>query len=300
VSLIGEGDPRGVGDRVSLVLAALIVLFLSLVFRGFLVEPWRIERTVIELELPRLPAPLKEARIVILSDLHTQSWGYRELFIADQLRRHPPDLLLLSGDLISNSGGVNTVLEVLGSVHPRMGVFFVRGNNEVEEIADQQGFIERLTKLGWTILMNEHRKIEGAGEEFYIAGVDDPNNDLDRLDKALEGIPSGAFTVLLAHTPEPFPEAVQAGVNLVVSGHTHGGQVQVPVLGPPWVDTPRTGRMYTSGVYREEGSTLIVSRGVGWSILPLRLFCSPQLIELRLRATSCGPTRGPLSRDGPS
>ncbi|MBI4860218.1 MAG: metallophosphoesterase [Candidatus Riflebacteria bacterium] len=262
--------------------AGLVALALVWSYRGFLVEPWRIERSVLRLPVPNLPPGLIGKRILFLSDLHTQAWGYRELFVAEVLRRRPPDLVIVTGDLISSPVGVPVVLELFGPASPPMGIFFVRGNNEIEELPDPDAFAERLRGLGWTVLCNEHRVIDDPAGRFCIAGVDDPNNRRDDLAKALHGIPHGMFTLLLSHTPEPFLEAAGRGVELVLAGHTHGGQVRLPGIGALWTDTPRCGRRYSAGVYREGGATMVVHRGIGWSVLPLRLYCPPEVLELEL------------------
>ena len=104
--------------------------------------------------------------------------------------------------------------------------------------------------------------------------------------------------ILLSHTPETFPDAKARGIALTLAGHTHGGQVQFPFVGPLWGDTPRTGRRYVAGVFEEGRSTLVVSRGIGWSLLPLRFLCTPELIELRLRPSQ--ETRAPAGDTSPA
>ena len=263
-------------------LVALVLL--ACAYRGFLVEPWLIEHTVLELELPGVPPALAKARIWFVTDLHMASWGWRELFIAEKLRRMPPDLLICTGDLLSSPSGIEPVFELLGDLKPPMGVWYVRGNNEVEELDHSSRFLERLRERGWRVLQNQHVRVSDPGGAWLMVGVDDPNNELDNLEQALTGAPEGLFTLLLSHTPETFPEAKKRGIALTLTGHTHGGQVQAPFIGPLWGDTPRTGRRYVAGVFREGDSTLVVSRGIGWSILPLRFLCKPELIELKLRA----------------
>lgn len=276
-------------------LASAVVLLIALAcaIRGFLVEPWLMQHTVLELELPGVPPGLARARIWFLTDLHMASWGWRELWIAETLRRNPPDLLFCTGDLLSGPRGVEPVIELMGGLAPPMGVWYVRGNNEVEELDKPSAFLERLRGLGWRVLQNQHLRVSDSGGGWVIAGVDDPNNELDDLDEALAGAPPGLFTILLSHTPETFPEARDRGIALTLSGHTHGGQVQVPLLGPLWGDTPRTGRRYLAGVFREAASTLVVSRGIGWSVLPLRFLCTPELIELKLALAPPPETSAP-------
>jgi predicted MPP superfamily phosphohydrolase len=263
-------------------LIALAAVGLACAYRGFLIEPWRIHHHVLELPLHGVPPALARARILFLTDLHTAGWGWREVFMSEVLRRNPPDMLILTGDLLSGPAGVEPSLELLSAVKPPLGTWYVRGNNEVEELADGPAWMARLRGLGWNVLQNDHRIVEHPEGGWAMAGVDDPNNELDRIDEALKGIPPGTFTILLSHTPETWPDARAAGVALTLSGHTHGGQVQFPIVGPLWGDTPRTGRKWVAGVFSEERSTLVVSRGIGWSIMPLRFLCTPEVIELKL------------------
>ena len=269
-------------------------------YRGFCVEPWRIEHRVIELDLPGCPPGLARARIFFITDLHMAGWGWRELFIAETLRRNPPDLVLCTGDLLSSPSGIAPVLELLGDLKPPMGFWYVRGNNEVEELTHESRFLETLRDRGWRVLQNQFVRVSDPGGGWVIAGVDDPNNELDDLGKALEGAPADTFTLLLSHTPETFPDAIRRGIALTLSGHTHGGQVQLPWIGPLWGDTPRTGLRYVSGVFREGGSTLVVSRGIGWSLLPLRFLCKPELIELKLRPAPAPGTPAPAGGTPPA
>jgi uncharacterized protein len=278
----------------------LALVLVACAYRGFVVEPWAIEHRVLTLTLPGVPPSLARARILFLTDLHTAGWGWREVFIAQVLRDRPPDMLILTGDLISSAGGVEPALELLGDVKPPLGVWYVRGNNDVEELPDGPAWMARLRGLGWNVLQNSHQRVDDPEGPYVIAGVDDPNNELDRIDEALAGIAPGTFTILLSHTPETFPDAIRANVALTLSGHTHGGQVQFPLFGPIWGDTPRTGIRWVAGTFREGASTLVVSRGIGWSLLPLRFLCKPEVIELALAPEASPGTPAPAGGSAPS
>lgn len=272
------------------VVLVLGVAAAALAYRMFLVEPWRIGTTSHTFDWPDLPSKFDGLRILFLTDLHTSGWGWREVFMRSELERCDHDMLVVTGDLISSPSGIEPALQLLGDQRPPLGIWYVRGNNEVEELDHKAGFLNRLVDLGWNVLMNGHRVLERESDRLVVAGVDDAKNRLDDLGAALGGVnPARDFVLLLSHTPETFDDAACRGVRLVLAGHTHGGQLRWPWLGAPWVDCPRTGLKFQCGVYRSGESVMVLSRGIGWSVLPVRLFCTPEVIRVTLKRT---PTSG--------
>lgn len=239
---------------------------------------FEMEHRRIALRLAGLPESLAGKRILQLSDLHVGEWTYKEVFIRHRIRECRADLVAITGDLISNTRGIQPALDLLEGISAPLGVWFVPGNNEIEEI-ELEPFIEKLGKLGIRTLVNEAAPLaDGA----WICGVNDPSLEKDDLTRALEKVPPKAFRLLLAHSPEIFYQASDSGVELTLSGHTHGGQVRLPYLGALWADTQRSGLEFVMGHYRRARSQLHVTRGVGTSMLPLRFLCPPELLEFEL------------------
>ncbi len=187
-------------------------------------------------------------------------------------------MIVITGDLLSSGKGIPAILELLEGLQAPMGVWFVPGNNEIEEI-ELMPFVEQLSGLGIRTLLNEAVEI---APDFWLVGTNDPSLDKDDLPMALRQVPPGAFRLLLSHSPEVFYQASDAGVELTLSGHTHGGQVRFPFLGALYADTHRTGLQFVMGEYRRKDSVLWVSPGVGMSLLPIRFLSPPEILEFEV------------------
>lgn len=238
----------------------------------------RLER--ITLRCPNLPPALDGLRIGQLSDMHL---GMR--FAAEntrwavaQLAREAPDLLALTGDFVSYDHAIAELPHVLaGLPRPRLGAYAVPGNHDYWEGVPE---IRRaLAPLGVTFLINQHRLVELGGAQLVVAGVDDQWDGEPDMAATLAGAPAGAFRLLLAHCPDAADEAAQHGVDVQLSGHTHGGHIRLPGLGAFCL--PRYGWRYPVGHEQVGRTQLYVSRGIGG--LPLRLGCAPEVTVLTLR-----------------
>jgi predicted MPP superfamily phosphohydrolase len=221
-------------------------------------------------------------RILQLSDIH------HSLFVpVDQVaavvelsNRLQPDLVALTGDFVSYSrSSIEPVAEILGSLRARSGVVAVLGNHDFRVGADA---LERaLRRQGIQVLRNRHRLLQRRGAALYLAGVDDYGYGAD-LGKAMRGIPPGAATILLAHNPRLVTAAACRGVGLVLAGHTHGGQVNLPLLGTVYGRSPEQMR-FKSGWDRLGATQIYVSRGIGTIVLPLRWRCPAEVPLLELQ-----------------
>lgn len=244
--------------------------------------PSDVEVTRERLAFADLPGELDGMRIVFVSDLHhRRRAGFREGWVRSVVPRLEPDLILLGGDMVEHGRGTAPFLEMLGEWDPPLGIYAVFGNNEHRH-ADVRGMRGLMEARGVRVLQNQHVVARRGTERFVVAGCDDPHTYNDDLDRTLKGAPPGAFVLLLVHTPQRFPEAARRGVPLVFSGHTHGGQVRFPGIGALWCHTEGTGTRYQQGVYAEGASRLVLSKGVGTSVLPIRLFARPEVVLVEL------------------
>ena len=219
------------------------------------------EPKVIETEVrsPRLPEELDGFRIVLVTDLHVDSRRSRDYLprIVERMNGLKPDLVAIAGDFADGrAADIAPRLEALRALKANYGVFGVAGNHEY--YSDYKGYMAILPSLGVTMLENSHRMIR---PDFAVAGITDPAAHRRRLPMpdlpgALNGIPGNAFVLLLAHRPRFFAEAAKRGVDLQLSGHTHGGLVWG--LGPL---IARTNGGFVAGLYRIDDSALYVSRG---------------------------------------
>ena len=238
----------------------------------------------LELRLARWPAPLDGFRIVQISDVHIGTLLDRRFAatLAERVNALAPDLVAVTGDLVD--GSVDRLREEVapfGALSAPHGVFFVTGNHDwYSGAADWVG---HLRGLGFVALRNERVTIGADGGCFELAGVDDHRGDWRQgspcdLERALDGRDVSLPLVLLAHDPTTFTEASRRGVDLQLSGHTHGGQIWpfrwLVRLAVPWVE----------GLHERNGSRLYVSRGTGFWGPPLRLLAPAEITEIVLRA----------------
>jgi predicted MPP superfamily phosphohydrolase len=254
------------------------------------IEPRRLVVQRRELTLPRWPAGLDGLRVGALTDLHA---GMPHAGLdaveraADALAAEAPDVVCLLGDFIDrravfarpvNIAALATRLEPLAAA-PR-GVFAVLGNHDWYAGARQ--IADALADVGATVLEDSAAPAGDGG--LWVAGVGDYRVRGARVDRALMPVPEDAPVLLLSHDPDAFP-SVPARVSLTLSGHTHGGQVGIPLLRRPFVPS-HYGERYVYGHVVEDGRHLWVSSGVGTSGLPVRLLRPPEVVILTLRAPS--------------
>lgn len=258
------------------------------------IEPFNIETVSLELFCPRLPEAFDGYTVYQISDLHTSTFGRRERRLQAILEELPPaDLIAVTGDLIHTPQGTEPFLKLARCFRSRDGVYAIFGNSEHKNGVRPHAFARTLAENGITPLLNAHTFIERGGARLALVGVDDPVNDKDRLADALDGVPDDLFTLLLMHSPDGIAEAVVRGVDLTLSGHTHGGQIRLPFVGAPYTHV-RLGRRMSSGYYsrkrlrrvigiRPGRTQLYVTRGLGISGLALRFLCRPELTLITLR-----------------
>ncbi len=251
---------------------------------AWLVEPERLTVTTVEVPIGGLDPALDGFRVVQLSDMHGRSAiGRRSLVEAVAAER--PDLVAVTGDLVDARGPYDRPIEELRGLGAPAGVFFVPGNNESRAMtrSGAGNLIARLEKAGVTPLINRSTRVSRGAGWFWLAGVDDPTRPRrDDVRRALAGTDDGRPRLLLAHAPQVLRHLGGERVDYVLAGHTHGGQVCLPGYGPLVTRSP-FGRRLASGTGWVGGVRVYVSRGIGTSLLPLRLACPPELVVHILR-----------------
>lgn len=250
--------------------------------RVALTEPFMLSIERQEIYLRRLPAQLDGLRLVHLSDFHygplvNPKHLERAVKAANDLR---PDLIALTGDYISQDRVYAAACaEVVGKLRARHGVYAVLGNHD--HWTDARLIADLFRAEGIHMLINEGSRMDLHGESFWLAGVDDTMVGLEDLSLALAGAQHNEFKLLLAHNPTILRRAARAGVDLVLSGHTHGGQVS-------WrSEKGRSGRprrRMLRGLGRRGNTQIYVTRGLGTVVLPIRYGCPPEISVLDLRS----------------
>lgn len=255
-----------------------------------LFEPNRPRIIKRDIALPRWPSRLDSFTIALLSDFH-----YDPIFSVHPLRTAiamvnglHPDLIALTGDFVSvsllgpptqNAADAEPCAQLLRQMHAPFGSWAVMGNHDV--VVDRHGVSRALRGAGIQLLDNQSRPIESNGTRFWLIGVDDVLRGRPDLNSALRPVPAEETTILLAHEPDYADYVARHPVDLQLSGHSHGGQVRPPFLGPLWL--PPLARKYILGLYKIGGLTLYTNAGLGTVGLPLRLNCPPEITLLTLR-----------------
>jgi predicted MPP superfamily phosphohydrolase len=264
-------------------------LFLSLcIIDGFLIEPFSIQVTRHEFSFNRLSAEGLPLRIVHLSDPHVERTTVRERKLAPLVDELQPDLILLTGDYLNLSYlDDETALQdfhtLASQLHAPYGVYAVRGS------VDSPARTERLfADLDIVVLENESVRLDIEGQEIYLVGVacsHDLSIDIPRLDQALRGVPPDSFKILLYHSPDLIEAASERGIDLYLAGHTHGGQIRLPLYGAVFTSSIY-GKQYEAGLFQEGPTYLYVSRGLGLegAAAPrARFLCRPEVAVHTLR-----------------
>jgi hypothetical protein len=257
---MGTSRRRGRRGR----LCALLFLALLYGWSGHVEPDW--------LEVTRHVVPLKVARpikLAHLSDLHTVGLELRERRLIAALETEQPDVIVITGDTLSDRGTYEQCRPALEKLHAPLGVFMVPGNWEVANPrVDLRGF---LNSCGVRFLRNESVEVIPG---LWIVGLDDYALGSPDWKRAAANVPDGATKIVLGHAPGFF-DTIQGKFELAFAGHTHGGQFRLPFL-PPLHKPAGCGR-FVEGWYERDGARMYVSRGVGMSGPRFRLLCRPEL-----------------------
>jgi predicted MPP superfamily phosphohydrolase len=258
---------------------------------GFWLEPQRLVVTRAELTLPGWPRELAGLRVALLSDLHVGSpfWDLAALSrLVERTNAEKPDLVLLAGDYQINDvpGGVfvgpEDIAHGLAPLRAPLGVFAVLGNHDWWNNGERTR--TAFEANGIRVLEESAQRLERAGQSFFVVGLADQLTRPSDPAAALATLPPGAPTLLLVHEPDIFESFPRLGLapTLTLAGHTHGGQVWLPLLGRRVVPS-KFGERYAYGHVIENGRHLYVTSGVGTSVFPVRFLVPPEIAMLTLR-----------------
>lgn len=234
------------------------------------------------LPLPRLPRSFDGFTIAHISDLH----GQVDRSLPCLLRKCRPERVTITGDLVdSRRQEMDAALAFLREAAAITPCDFVPGNHE-SRLPQYPYLVSRLREAGINILEDQEETVFRGGDSIRLLGLQDPAfpGGMERVHQVLEAAdPRDGFRLLLSHRPELFPLYAAQGIDLILSGHAHGGQVRIPGVGGLFAPGQGFFPKWDGGVYREGASTLVVSRGLGNSAAPLRICNPPELVKLVLR-----------------
>jgi uncharacterized protein len=240
----------------------------------------RVQVLINEIISDAIPPAFDDFTILHLSDLHTDLNPHAMISAARLIRELDYDLCVLTGDYRGQTYGdyrpcLKGLLRLRDAIKGK--IYAVLGNHDTILMAPD------IEEMGITILLNEHAKIERDGQLIYLAGVDDAHfYRVDNIERAVEHIPEDAFSILLSHTPEIYKQAAHAGFNLMLSGHTHGGQICLPG-GYPIILEAALPRSMGRGSWNYMGMSGYTSAGTGCSVVPARFNCPPEITLHQLK-----------------
>ncbi|MDQ7822652.1 MAG: metallophosphoesterase [Candidatus Eremiobacteraeota bacterium] len=264
-----------------------ILAFTALLIAGAVfitcVEPFSLQITRHELIWEQLPEGLEGLTFTHLTDFHHGKvipLGYIKKCVA-RSNALSPDLVFLTGDYVSRAPEyIAPCIEALSSLKSRYGVFAVPGNHDYwTDIATTR---KEFARTGIHLLVNRSDTVTIKGASLAVIGLDDLWAGIPDMKTAAAGVSGPEKKILLMHNPDLFEEYAPLGFDLILSGHTHGGQVNIPFIGPP-ITPSRFGARYAAGLYRKDKSTLYVNRGIGMVSPPIRFFCRPELAFFTIR-----------------
>jgi predicted MPP superfamily phosphohydrolase len=259
-------------------------LFVS--FYGVTIRRWWFVTRNVDIPVRGLHPQLEGYRIVQLSDLHvgalTPPWWAKRWI--DRANEVAGDVVVVTGDLVTSGIAFHeAIADLIGGLRGKDGVFCSMGNHDY--FGEGEPLISLIRATGAKVLRNEGVSIDRAGAALYLTAIDDTWTKRADVDLALSARPPGVTTVMLAHDPDRFPQIAKRGVDLVLSGHTHGGQIAFPFLGR-WINASRLAHRFHIGLYEEGDSTLFVHPGLGTTGPPIRLGVAPAIVVLTLRAAA--------------
>ena len=275
--------------RLRIVFAAIVLFIAACVFWGFLIEPGRLVIREQTIQIENWPQALDGLRIAVLSDIHVDNWFITEKklrTVVECTNQRQPELIVILGDYIAGDGRGKARVEpevfapVLKDLHAPLGVYSVLGNHDwwysgpkVRKALEQNGI---------KVLEDQSAKVDARGTSFWLVGLADLWTRPQRIADTVATVPEGQPLIALTHNPDIFPNLPQR-VPLLLAGHTHGGQVRFPIIGPV-VESSKYG--WVHGNVFANNHHLFVTTGIGTSIIPVRFGLPPEIVILTLKSGS--------------
>ena len=257
----------------------------------------RLQTTRYSIKNKRIPNSFKGYKIIQLSDLHGKELGYDSQNLVKAIKKENPDIIVITGDIIDGrKGNDNTIKEINSMISLSKQLvkiaptYFVAGNHEMhygrieERIKEKITFLPKLKSTGVIILDRDCLWLEKDKDKIALIGLNDIYLDSPSLLLNLtnEATQYKDFKILLAHEPQYIKSYNRANIDLALTGHTHGGQIRLPFIGGLYAPQQGILPQYDGGKFQYRKTTLIVNRGIGNSIFPLRVFNHPEMVVVTL------------------
>jgi predicted MPP superfamily phosphohydrolase len=275
--------------RIRVALAAIVLGLGCAVFYAFFIEPNMLVDREETIQIENWPKQLDGLRIAVLSDIHAGGWFVRDnklRLIVKRTNQLQPDMIVILGDYMSGQGWMSdrVVPEVFAPVlkdfRAPLGVYSVLGNHDWWW--DGKRVRHGLEQNGIKVLDDEVFKVERQGSSFWLAGLADLWTRPQHIQETIAKVPDGQPIIALTHNADIFPRIPQR-VQLLLAGHTHGGQVRFPLIGTV-IEPSDFGQRYVRGHVLENGHHLFVTTGIGTSIMPVRFGVPPEIVLLTIKS----------------
>lgn len=263
-----------------------LFLFIGAVYVFLHVNNQWIVTTELTYESEKVPASFDGYRVAQITDLHDAKFGEEQRQLVEKVRATNPDVIFITGDIVdSRRYDLERSMQAVRQLVAIADVYYVLGNHEVA-LNRVSEIYEVMTEAGVHVLANDAVNFERDGQRLAIVGIEDPlmgRSVPDMLDTALDDVHADTFTLLLSHRPEQFESYVAQEMDVVFTGHAHGGQVRLPFVGG--LVAPGQGFLpkYTAGIIEKNETFMVVNRGLGNSLFPYRIFNLPEVIVLELQ-----------------
>jgi predicted MPP superfamily phosphohydrolase len=274
--------------RIKVVLISLPLLAVLLLFWTIFIEPNRLVVRHETIQIANWPTQMSGLKIAVLSDIHAGSWAVDEQklkLIVQRTNELQPDLILIAGDYMSGEGWMKhrvrpeVFAAILKDFRAPLGVYSVLGNHDWWW--DGRSVRSGLEANGIKVLEDEVAQLNVNGSSLWLVGLADLWTRPQHIDETIAKVPEGVPVIALTHNPDIFPKVPQR-VQLLIAGHTHGGQVRFPIIGTV-IQPSDYGQKYVRGHVVENGHHLFVTTGIGTSILPVRFCVPPEIVLLTVK-----------------
>lgn len=277
--------------RIRVALATIPVLIASLVIYAFFIEPNRLVLRHETIQINQWPNELSGIRIAVISDIHVGGWFIDDeklRLIVEETNKLQPTLIVIAGDFMSghpredkHAADPESFAPKLKGFNAPLGVYAVLGNHDWWW--GGKAVRQALEVNGIKVLDDEVAEISHQGTSFWLAGLADLWTRPQNIDDTIAKVPEGKTVIALTHNPDIFPR-VPRRVSLLIAGHTHGGQIRFPFIGPV-IQPSKVSDRYVRGQVFESSHHLFVTTGIGTSIVPVRFGVPPEIVLLTLQTS---------------
>lgn len=271
-------------NRILLCLGVLTILLITwIIWSNF-----ALETSYYTISNPKIPDAFSGFRIVQISDLHNAQFGHDNEALLKAIENEKPDMIVITGDLVDSRNTNFPVAERFAAKAAKIApTYYITGNHEAR-LPEYPELEQSLIRGGVTVLNNEAVWIERKGEKIQLIGLQDPGirKKTSQIsgEEILKSLKEENYTILLSHDPGNFPIFQRCAVDLALTGHVHGGQFRIPFIGGLYAPGQGLFPKYDAGLYRENQTQMIISRGLGNSAFPFRINNRPEIVVIELKS----------------